>query len=143
MAHEVLKQKWNWILVGTFIGSSIAWLWVLFFCCEQQPANVHRAASPAWEDVKAAVDLATPGQIVLVPPGTATWTNELYIEKNITLHGAGCGTNGTLIIDAVKKVQPEKALIRFITQAEGSMRLTGFHFMGSTTVTQETFNGRI
>ena len=48
-----------------------------------------RAASVAYEDVRAAVAAAASGDIVVVPAGSATWLSTLKITKRIWLVGAG------------------------------------------------------
>ncbi|NLW50240.1 MAG: hypothetical protein GXY85_05270 [Candidatus Brocadiaceae bacterium] len=54
-------------------------------------AETHTAASPAYADVKAAIDAAGPGDTVVVPAGTATWDACLSITKGVVLRGAGVG----------------------------------------------------
>jgi len=54
-------------------------------------ADTHTAASCSQADVQAAVNAASPGDIVRVPAGTATWSSGLSISKGIRLEGAGAG----------------------------------------------------
>ncbi len=56
-----------------------------------QPNQDHRANSPSLADVRAAISNANPGDTVLVPAGSATWTSNLVITKGIILKGAGQG----------------------------------------------------
>src|SRR4051794_8887175 len=49
------------------------------------------AATPALQDVSAAVTQAKDGDTVVVPSGAATWTSALNINKAITLIGGGVG----------------------------------------------------
>src|ERR1700731_4595842 len=49
------------------------------------------AKSVSFADVSSAVNLASNGDTVTVPAGTATWTSTLTITKNISLIGAGIG----------------------------------------------------
>ena len=58
-----------------------------------------RAASVAYEDVRAAVAAAASGDIVVVPAGSATWLSTLKITKRIWLVGAGVGQ--TIIVSGV------------------------------------------
>lgn len=53
--------------------------------------EVREAASCALEDVQAAVDAASAGDIVRLPAGTAVWRGSLTIRKGIHLQGAGAG----------------------------------------------------
>jgi hypothetical protein len=54
-------------------------------------AGTHAAASCSQEDVQAAVNAASAGDTVLVPPGTAVWTSSISIRKGLHLKGAGGG----------------------------------------------------
>jgi PKD repeat protein len=56
----------------------------------RQPGTI-TAASPSYADVSAAVSSASPGDTVIVPVGTATWSSNLIITKGIKLIGAGIG----------------------------------------------------
>jgi len=51
--------------------------------------DTHTAASPSLADVRSAINAASPGDTVRVPAGSATWTQELVIDKKINLIGAG------------------------------------------------------
>jgi len=55
------------------------------------PANTHKAASASFSDVSAAISAAPSGDTVLVPAGSATWSDQLVITKGIQLIGAGIG----------------------------------------------------
>jgi len=90
------------------------------------------APSVAYDKVSAAINQADPGDIVTVPPGTATWSKPLLVDKRITLQGAGIGR--TIIIDGL---QSDDNNIRFVTKAANGevpgttpakYRLTGFEF---------------
>jgi hypothetical protein len=54
-------------------------------------ADTHTAASCSRADVQAAIDAASPGDTVLIPPGEATWDTHLVITKDIVLAGSGAG----------------------------------------------------
>jgi hypothetical protein len=56
------------------------------------------AASPALADVQAAIALASTGDVVRIPAGSATWTAQLVITKGIYLIGSGIGV--TIIYSA-------------------------------------------
>jgi hypothetical protein len=54
-----------------------------------QAATIYTAASPSYTDVNAKVILASDGDTVQIPAGTATWTSGITIAKGITVQGAG------------------------------------------------------
>ena len=100
------------------------------------------ATSCSFADVKSALDRASNGDTVLVPPGTCTWTSSMDFDlaiangtnKYLTLQGAGI--DQTIIIDGVSKAPyPNIAhLIRWTTVSGGLTRITGFTFQGGTSV---------
>ena len=47
------------------------------------------AASPSFVDVSAALALARDGDTVQIPAGTATWNSSLFVNRGITIQGAG------------------------------------------------------
>jgi hypothetical protein len=86
------------------------------------------AASVSLTDVTRAVASAADGDTVVVPAGTASWTNNLAISKAITLQGAGIGR--TIIIDSVPNGTPQKNLMRWTLVANKASRMTGIEFQG-------------
>ena len=54
-------------------------------------AATHTAASCTQPDVEAAIARASPGDTVLIPAGTAAWSNSISLRKGIHLKGAGGG----------------------------------------------------
>jgi hypothetical protein len=76
------------------------------------------AASPSRAHVQAAIDLAKPGDTVLVPAGTATWSERVTLAKDITLKGAGAGK--TVITTNVSSATIE---------LESASRITDFSFL--------------
>jgi hypothetical protein len=54
-------------------------------------AGVITAASPSYADVSAAIALANSGDTVIVPAGSATWSQQLVITKAVRIIGAGIG----------------------------------------------------
>src|ERR1700749_4402016 len=50
------------------------------------------AASVAYSDVNSVVAAANPGDLVIIPPGIATWASTLTINKSLTLQGSGSGS---------------------------------------------------
>jgi PKD repeat protein len=93
-------------------------------------ADVIQAASPSYADVSAAIANAHLGDTVLVPAGTATWTQGLVITKTIRLIGAG---SDKTIIKRSFAGDKLTYLIRYIPDeesraADGFFRLSGFTF---------------
>ncbi len=76
---------------------------VAFLLCSLLPAGAATltAASASVDDVEDQYDLATHGDTVLIPAGTATWTRGITVEKAITIMGSGTNTGGTLIRDGI------------------------------------------
>jgi len=91
-------------------------------------------------DVESALDRASNGDTVVVPPGTCTWSTSLDFDtkisggtnKFLTLQGAGI--DQTIIIDGVSKATFPNIpyLIRWTTVNGGLTRITGFTFQGGT-----------
>jgi hypothetical protein len=50
------------------------------------------ASSPALSDVQAAIDLASEGDTIILPAGSATWADQLVITKGIYIIGNGVGS---------------------------------------------------
>lgn len=103
------------------LSLAIVWLCLQAGSFSGQAAT-NIAASVAYNDVVAAVAAASPGDVVLIPPGTVTWTNTLTIAKSIRLHGSG--TNATFITrtnEAIFKVKLDKT---------APIRLTGMTLIG-------------
>ena len=89
----------------------------------EAPADgtTHAAASCAWVDVNAAVQLAAPGDVVDIPPGTCTWNDTLVLDKSLVLRGAG-DTSTLLVnggVDTLVSVEPA---------ADEFVRVTGIAF---------------
>lgn len=107
-------------------------------------ARTITAASCSPQDVQAAIDAASDGDTVAVPPGTATWRTSRQNrpavvisrrgrEKQITLKGAGMGK--TIITDATGP-KCFQTVIKSSEQGiysdvrEKPLRITGFTFRG-------------
>jgi len=100
-------------------------------------ANTITAASPSLADVKAAIASASPGDTVLVPAGTATWsghvpflssTTDLVLTRGIILIGAGIGqTNITFSSPFGIGYQPSSTAFA----DNDSFRISGFTFAHS------------
>src|SRR5438552_14327336 len=65
-----------------------SFLSVLFLAVSDaaQAATIN-AASPSFNHVAAAISLASDGDTLIIPAGTASWTAGLVITKGITLKG--------------------------------------------------------
>jgi hypothetical protein len=96
----------------------------LWMTIGQAQAKIVNAASPSYTDVNIAVTLAVDGDTVVVPAGTADWTNTLTYSKAITLQGAGIGN--TIILEDEGVYSPE--LLNLNTQIGKNYRVTGFTF---------------
>lgn len=122
-------------------------LLILVISCAVAKAATYNADSPALADVQAKVDVAITGDTVLVPAGTAVWTNYLSItQKGIHLQGAG--TNSTFIIDGNTNSRSSLPSLMFITyqvtNVTGAMlEIDGFKFLGTNTVTSTLIVGAI
>ena len=95
------------------------------------------AASAEYADVLAAVQSASPGDVVLVPEGTSTWRDVLVLDKGLVLKGAGVGK--TVITAIQENEYNEYAAIRIAPPADVYVRVTGFTFRGYP---QEGLSGR-
>ena len=96
----------------------------------RQP-GVIRAASPSYTAVKAAVDSAVSGDTVIIPAGSATWTDHLIITKGIYFIGEGKAN--TVITSnyapSLDYMDPESFLISYVPSnpsANESCRISGF-----------------
>jgi len=76
-------------------------IFLLFICFDggRSYAGTIYASSPSYSDVASAVSSANPGDTVIVPEGTATWTSPLVLSKSLKLIGAGI--DKTVIINGI------------------------------------------
>jgi hypothetical protein len=110
-------------------------LFIVFSQLETRAAIIS-AESVSLPDVSAAIALAAAGDTVVIPAGTATWTNKLTISKAITLQGAGVGS--TIIKDDVQSGN----LILWTLPAGLPSRMTGIEFQdGGRMTTAEAPGG--
>ena len=97
-------------------------------------ADVIQAASPSYADVVLAISTANSGDTVLIPPGKATWNQQLVLSKGIKIIGAGVGQ--TVITSGYNAPTPNStssrnALIYYrpdIPSDAEKFRLSGFTF---------------
>lgn len=135
----VLVQRLMRLKVGPFRAG--VWLQgaALLMTHGQLQAAIINAATPALADVQLACNSAANRDMVMVPPGTATWTATLNISKGITLIGAG--SDQTRIIDEVPRVLLIPAVINVTLNTNQVFRLTGFTFQGGAINTAVNYDG--
>ena len=106
-------------------------------------SKVITAASPSLADVRAAINSADPGDTVLVPPGSATWSGSavfgqglLAITKPIRLIGAGIGvtiiTSGYSAAGGGDTKDPRNYLISYIPTRANALLDLPFQISGFT-----------
>jgi hypothetical protein len=98
--------------------------------------NTIRAASCEQEDVQAAINNATNGDIVVVPKGICTWNTKITVIKGILLRGQGKGRtvikNGLNPLD--ERWKWSNVLISYspvVYNANKPFRITQFEFDGN------------
>jgi len=131
--------------VGLFFGAILA--------VSPAHAATINAASPALLDVASAVALASDGDTVIIPAGTANWNSTLTITKGITLQGATTvtgdhttamsATNGTVILDTVAGTSGTPPLIQATLSNPSSFRITGLTFQYDPNVTTKNQTGAV
>jgi hypothetical protein len=102
----------------------------------QAKAATYTAASCNQSDVQTAVNMATNGDTVIIPPCSQTnWTSTLTINVGITLQGSGQGV--TIIGDNVNKGGSSCGsggpAFAWSVNAPNSMRMTGLTIVGVAT----------
>lgn len=88
------------------------------------PGDIIYADSPSYADVSAAIYEASPGDTVIVPNGSATWSNQLSLTKGVILKAQ---TKGGVTITS----NYAGYLIRFdisSTNVNDPIRISGFNF---------------
>jgi hypothetical protein len=118
-----------------FILSGFA---VFLFTVLTARGSTYYAASAKGSDVQAKIDLAHDGDTILVPAGTARWTTQLNITKNLTLKGAGIGQ--TVIFDEGPRA-PQSHTMSVVLTKDLPFRVTGFEFRGDSSVTKPNGGG--
>ena len=111
-------------------SSCLSYFTVILLCI-LFPASVDAAtvaaASPSYTDVLSAVASASKGDTVVVPAGSATWSQTLYIRKGIHLQGAGRDSTFITSNTIAVEIAPDSTTIA----SEATIRLTGFTFDGN------------
>lgn len=122
---------------------------VLAVTCWHTNSAVITAPSPSYLDVSNAVYSSTTNDTVLVPAGTALWTNILVISNGITLRGAG--TNLTFITNEIPwqtflgrtfNGSEKPPLIWLLISNDSPMRVTGFYFACNFNYTNNSARGQ-
>jgi len=114
----------------------------LFAAASAASAATIQAASTAFTDVSNAVASASPGDTVVLPPGTNAWSSQLTIGS-ITLQGSG--TNCTVIVDETPPVGNGTALMQLSVTSSVLTRVTGIQFTHGVTnnLTFDNYYGSI
>lgn len=104
-----------------------------FFLFNNVIATTIPAKSCSYVDVKAAYDAADEGDTILVPPGSAVWTNALTITKGIKLFGAGSGCPDSCVDNTTIKSGETDYLIEINPKTPSDnpyVEIKGFTFNG-------------
>lgn len=121
---QTALQFWakSWLAAKAVACGSVLLSAILFLggTCRTEGAVVNASAC-SLSAVQTACAFASPGDTVMIPAGTATWTNTLTITKDIQLIGAGIGQ--TVISNGMTGT-----LISWNTVSNGACRLSGFDF---------------
>jgi hypothetical protein len=103
-------------------------------------ARTVSARSPSFADVSTAIAVASDGDTVLVPSGTASWGTGLVITKGIQLIGqtttdsvAGTAVDRTIIQDNVARRAGGVPIIRVQSASGKAYRIGGFTFQTLST----------
>ena len=115
---------------------------VAFFLAPQIQlmAKIINAASTSYSDVDNAVATASPGDTVMIPAGTSTWTQQLYSHA-VSLIGAG--SNATIIIDEIPRPNGTGTPIFNISSTNQLTEVSQLQLAGGVTNTQYNYNGEI
>jgi hypothetical protein len=99
---------------------------VLYLClgivCE---AATLQSSTGNLSDVQAAVNVAKPGDTVVLPSGNFVWTNVLRLSKSVTL--AGAGANSTFV-SRDSGIGYTGELVSINPTSDVPVRVTGIHF---------------
>lgn len=109
---------------------------IIVICLAATSPPLHAAtltcASLAHADVQKAVEAAADGDVVQLPPGTATWTNSVAVAgKFITVQGAGIDRTTIRAGDyAPSSTRPTHRMFDITTKPGGLTRLTALTLDG-------------
>ena len=104
---------------------------ILLFAGFAAPAATNFSASVSFADVSAAINNSSPGDTVIIPPGTAAWSAPMALAGVSLL---GSGTNQTIITDNLdRNVNTQPPLI-FLHNATNFFEIGNFQIVpGNTT----------
>lgn len=104
---------------------------ILSVClCLHASGAVLRCLSVNYPDVSNRVAQAARGDIILIPAGTANWTNGIYFTNGIVIRGAGMGQ--TVITDNVVKLPGLEGPFTFKTKTNDFYRLCHLSIIGGS-----------
>src|SRR5256885_1405315 len=117
-------------LIGMALSALFRNLFVAFLLTAYAAAKAATisASSCGATDIQTALNLAKPGDTVLIPAGSANWTQGVSwnAPPNVTVKGAGTSATGgadqTVITDNIASGQP---LLDINVSSTGVFRLTG------------------
>lgn len=141
------KKAWDGVGLRGRLGfapCAIFMTGILFTVVTQAEGATISAQSASFADVTSAIGLASDGDTVVVPAGTASWTSSLTITKGITLRGANAnpGDDLTVILDDVTRSAPNQGTaIKVRVSAGQSFRLSGITFRNGSITSPEGPNG--
>jgi hypothetical protein len=129
--------------VGVTRNALVRELFVVFLltACAAAKAAIISADSFQAPDVQTALNLARAGDTVVIPAGSANWTQGVSwtAPANVTLKGAGTSDTGggdqTVIIDNSSSGQP---LLKIQANATGVLRITGITMQSGSGATKDS-----
>lgn len=138
LACILLRTKWIMTMFNRFTALTGAVMLVFGWLSSVQAATNY-AASVSFVDVSNACYAAAPGDIVIMPPGMAVWSNALWLPLGVSLSGSG--TNQTIITDAA--ILSNNALINAVNVPGGftslsanyPTRISNFQIVGAGNAT--------
>jgi hypothetical protein len=85
---EIMKRT-SFLLMSVILCTHI-----FLYQCRFEP-EITQLNTCTESEVQTAIDAALPGDVIALPAGSATWSTQLYLNKGITIKGAG--VNDTVI----------------------------------------------
>ena len=104
-------------------------------------AAMIKALSGSYGDVSNAVASASPGNTVLIPPGTNIWISALILNQGVSIRGSG--TNLTVIIDEVSRAGNGGQLFMIGGYAGKLTELSNLQLQPGTTNTSYNYFGTV
>jgi hypothetical protein len=128
LCDMIVKMKMK---LKCFRRATVALLLIVMAGAAQAATNY--AASVTFAAVSAAVSSSSPGDTVVLPPGTASWTSPLTLNA-VSLVGAG--TNQTVIIDNLDRSVDTQSPLIFLhgsPNVSALIRISGIQFQAGNT----------